>query len=325
MQTDTITPTAGGHAAAPLDEVLHHLRMSGTFYCSGQFESPWGVAIPPLPGEGRFHLVTEGSAVVFGEGFAPLTLHRGDFVLLPRGLGHNLADVMGSPLTPYCALQPQRVAERYAQYQQGGGGPGTRLVCVSVSFEDTTVSRLLSLLPPVIHVRGDSPDRDAMDQVVRLLAQESQRPRAGGAAIVTRLADILVVQAMRWWIEHECCAQLGWLGALRDPHIGRVVALIHRRPEHPWTLAVLAREVGLSRSALALRFKDLMGQPVMRYLATWRMQLALASLRQQGRVDIGQLAERVGYQSESAFNRAFKRHVGQPPGAARAAHLDLLR
>ncbi|MBA2674831.1 AraC family transcriptional regulator [Ramlibacter sp.] len=299
----------------PLDRVLHHLRMSGTFYCAAHYASPWGVALPELRGEGRLHLVTEGRAVVYGPHVGSVELGPGDFVLLPRGVAHNVADRVGSPLLPYLDIVPQLLSQRYAQFRHGEG-PGTRLVCVSVRFDDAASMRLLALLPALIHVRADTQEGRAMEQVVRMLADEARHPRAGGEAVLTRLADILVVQAMRWWLANAGEAQFGWLGALRDPQVGRVIALIHRRPEHPWTLASLAGEAALSRSALAERFKALVGQPVMRYLASWRMHLALASL-QQGRADVGELAERVGYQSESAFNRAFKRHLGRTPGAVR--------
>ncbi len=167
-------------------------------------------------------------------------------------------------------------------------------------------------------MRGGSADGDWFGQTVRFIAAEAKQLRVGGETIITRLADVLVVQAIRSWIEREPEARTGWLGAVQDRQIGQAIALIHRRPEHAWTLAALAREVGMSRSALSARFKEQVGEPVMRYLATWRMQLALTSLRRD-RVDLGALAERVGYQSESAFNRAFKRHVGVPPGAARGS------
>jgi AraC-like DNA-binding protein len=151
---------------------------------------------------------------------------------------------------------------------------------------------------------------------VRFIAAEAKELRAGGETIITRLADVLVIQAIRWWIENESDIRVGWLAALKDRQIGCVIALIHRRPEHPWTLSELAAEAAMSRSLLTARFRQIVGQSVMRYLAAWRMHLALRSLKDE-RVDIGQLAQQVGYESESAFNRAFKRYVGVPPGSMR--------
>jgi AraC-like DNA-binding protein len=134
----------------------------------------------------------------------------------------------------------------------------------------------------------------------------------------------LLIQAIRWWLEHEPSAQSGWLHALRDKQIGRVITLIHRNPARAWTITSLASEVAMSRSVLAARFKELVGVSVMRYLVGWRMQLAVSSLKKED-IDIGQLAERLGYQSQSAFNRAFKRYVGTAPGAVRHREEHLTR
>jgi AraC-like DNA-binding protein len=288
--------------------------MSGTFYCACRFESPWGVAIPESAVEARFHLVTEGTATVYGPDIQPIVLAQGDFILLPRGAAHCVVDQLGSPLIRYEEISPEYLSERYAQYQRGGEGPGTRLVCVTARFDDPLAQRLLSLLPPSIHVRSSSADREWMHQTVQLISSEAKDLRPGGETIITRLADVLVIQAIRSCIEHECGPRVGWLGAMQDARIGRVITLIHQKPEHAWSLASLAKQVGMSRSALSARFKQLVGDSVMHYLAAWRMHVALSSLRQD-RIDLGQLAERVGYQSETAFNRAFRRHVGEPPGA----------
>ena len=155
-----------------------------------------------------------------------------------------------------------------------------------------------------------------MQSTLRLMAAEAGELRPGGEAVITRLADILVVQAIRSWLETDPAAQTGWLGALQDRQIGRAIALIHRDPARPWTVASLARELAMSRSAFAARFTELVGEPAMQYVTRWRMQLALASLRDEG-ATVGELASRLGYRSEAAFARAFKRVVGVPPGAVR--------
>jgi AraC-like DNA-binding protein len=134
--------------------------------------------------------------------------------------------------------------------------------------------------------------------------------------VITRLADIMVVQAIRSWLESDPAARSGWLGALQDRQIGRAIALIHREPARPWTVAALARELAMSRSAFAARFTELVGEPVMQYVARWRMQLALNSLRNEG-ATVGELASQLGYRSEASFARAFKRVIGVPPGAVR--------
>ena len=148
------------------------------------------------------------------------------------------------------------------------------------------------------------------------MAAEARELRPGGEAVITRLADILVIQAIRAWIEKDPVAQTGWLGALKDKQIGRAITLIHRDPSRAWTLASLAAEVAMSRSAFAARFTDLVGVSAMHYVTRWRMQMALTSLKEQD-VGLGELANRLGYQSEAAFSRAFKCFMGMSPGAVR--------
>ena len=156
-----------------------------------------------------------------------------------------------------------------------------------------------------------------MQSTLRLMAAEAGALRPGGETVITRLADVLVVQAIRAWLETAPAARTGWLGALRDAQIGRALALIHGDPARDWTVASLARELAMSRSAFAARFTELVDEPAMRYLARWRMHVALDRLREEG-VTVGELAGRLGYQSEAAFSRAFKRIVGSPPGAGAA-------
>lgn len=303
--------------AAPLDQALHYLRMSGTFYCRAEYSSPWAVTLPPTGGEARFHVITDGHAYLQGKGLERRLLNTGDMVLLPHGAGHELADDPASAMVPPSQIVAEAVSDRYHQSCYGDG-KDTRLVCVKALFEDPTAQRLISLLPKVIHVpASDTAELESINRTVRFIAEEARALRPGGETIITRLADVLVVQVIRWWIENEPGARIGWLGALRDRQVGRALMLIHRKPEHPWTIANLAEDAAMSRSLLAARFKEMVGEPVMQYLARWRMNLALHELQQRERVDIGRLAERVGYQSESAFNRAFKKHVGIPPGAVK--------
>jgi AraC-like DNA-binding protein len=157
---------------------------------------------------------------------------------------------------------------------------------------------------------------DWMQSTLRFMAAEARELRPGGETIITRLADILVIQAIRAWMEQDPAAQTGWLGALQDKQIGRAIALIHRDPARAWTLASLAAEVAMSRSAFAARFTELVGVSAMHYVARWRMHVALTWLKEQD-IALGDLAGRLGYQSEAAFSRAFKRFMGMPPGAVR--------
>ncbi len=178
---------------------------------------------------------------------------------------------------------------------------------------------LLKILPGTVHVEASNPrGEDWMQSTLRLIAAEARELRPGGEAVMTRLADILVIQAIRSWLDGDPAAQKGWFGALRDPHIGRAIAAVHRDPAQVWTVEALAREAAMSRSAFAARFADLVGEPPVRYVARWRMQVAHAALRDDG-ATVAELADRLGYRSEAAFARAFKRLIGVSPGAVKRA------
>jgi len=200
--------------------------------------------------------------------------------------------------------------------RHGGGGPPTALVCGAVRLEHPAAHELVRALPATILVGAGAPGEEWIQTTLRLLAAEARSPRPGGEAVITRLADIIVIQAIRAWLETDPGARTGWLGAMRDPQIGRAIALVHDDPARDWTVAALAQELAMSRSAFAARFSELVGEPAMQYVTTWRMHLALAAL-QEGDATVAQLADRLGYRSEAAFARAFKRVVGMPPGAVR--------
>ena len=305
--------------ADPLGEALHFLRMSGTFYCRSELTAPWGLSLPPRPRCLSFHVVTAGRCRLEVGGAAPVDLEPGDLALVPHGEGHRLTSEAGAPAPPIDELEHEKVSERYAVLRHGGGGARATLICGAVRFDHPAAPHLIALLPRVIHVQASrSPQTDWMQSTLRLMAAEARELRPGGETVITRLADILVIQAIRSWIEQDPAAQTGWLGALQDRHVGRAIALIHRDPARPWTVASLAGEVAMSRSAFAARFTQLVGEPAMRYVARWRMHVARTWLEDDA-ATIGELASRLGYQSEAAFNRAFKRFIGVAPGAIRRA------
>jgi AraC-like DNA-binding protein len=186
-----------------------------------------------------------------------------------------------------------------------------------VRFDHPVARNLVGILPPLLYIQGsDEPRASWMQSVFKLMAVEARAFRPGGEAVITRLADVLVIQAIRAWIETAPAARTGWLGALQDPQVGRALALIHRDPARAWTLASLAHELAMSRSAFAARFSQLVDEPAMQYLTRWRMQLAQHALQTEA-ATVAELAGRLGYQSEAAFARAFKRMTGVPPGAVR--------
>lgn len=301
----------------PLGEALHLLRLSGVLYIRSEFTEPWGLELPPMPSRLIFHVVTAGPCWLEIPDAEPQPLQPSDFALVPHGEGHRITSPPGTPAARLVDLPREQVSERYEILRHGGGGRPTSLVCGAVRFDHPAARRLVALLPKVLGLDWtSSPHVEWMQSTLRLMAAEAGQLRPGGEAVVTRLADILVIQAIRSWIAEDPVAQKGWLGALRDRQIGHALASIHREPALPWTVASLAAAVAMSRSAFAARFAELVGEPPMRYLARWRMQLALSWLREDN-APVAVLASRLGYDSEAAFSRAFKRILGESPGAAR--------
>jgi AraC-like DNA-binding protein len=303
--------------ADPLGEALHFLRMNGAFYCRSELTAPWGLTLPAMPGYLWFHVVTSGRLwLETGEGVGGW-LGLGDLALVPHGEGHVLRSEAGIPAPGILELERELVSDRYEILRHGEGGAPTGLICGAVRFEHPAARNLIEILPRTIHIEASSSPRlEWIGSLLRLMAAEAAELRAGGEAVITRLGDILVIQAIRAWMESDPAAQTGWLGALRDPQIGRAISLIHRDPARDWTVASLAHELAMSRSAFAARFTELVGEPVMAYVARWRMHVAVVALREEG-TTVGELANRLGYRSEAAFSRAFKRVIGTPPGAVR--------
>jgi AraC-like DNA-binding protein len=293
-----------------LTETLTDFGMTGVFYCVSDVAAPWGVEIPPLPGTIVFHLVTEGELVLDVDGgTTPMT--AGDIALVPHGTGHTIRDAPGSPATPLFDLPRVEVGDRYERIRIDGPGPRTELVCGAVTFTGLGVARLIRSLPPVLRAaRGQ--DEAWMRAAFEVIGAESRHPRPGGDVVTARLADILVVQVVRSWLE-SATPERGWVAGLRDPLLGRALASLHADPGAPWTLASLADEAGMSRSAFAERFRMRLGEPPMAYVTAWRMDVAARLLRAED-LPLARVAERVGYQSEAAFHRAFRRAHGVTPG-----------
>ena len=301
----------------PVGEALHRLRLGGALYARCELSAPWGLDLPPMAPLLTFHVVLSGSCRLEMAGCEPRQLQRGTLALFPHGAGHTLCSDPGVFAVPLFESDREIVSNRYEVLRQHGGGEACELICGAVRFDHPGARQLIALLPPLIEVEASSLGRqDWLNSTLSLVIDEARELRVGGETVIRRLADVLVIQAIRTWIEKDPAARTGWLNALRDKQIGRAIALVHRDPARAWTLASLADAVAMSRTAFANRFVELVGMPVMQYITNWRMQIAFTMLQDRD-ARVADLAEHVGYQSEAAFSRAFKRFTGQSPGSVR--------
>lgn len=323
------------HTPDRLTRVLHSLRLRSTFYCHAELAEPWALEMPAIAGSISFHVVTAGSCWLRLPGGEASELNAGDLALVPHGRGHDLLSTPDARRGPRVDLLPQRyLSEHYSVLHHGGKGHGdaandieatgrtAQLICGVVSFDDPSARELLRALPEVLFVGGDTVSvASSVRDTLRLMAAELAHPQPGGETVATRLADILVVQAIRGWITTDAEASSGWLRALQDPRIGHALEAVHAEPGAEWTLDRLARVATMSRSAFSARFTALVGVAPIAYVTRWRMSVAASRLRDDG-VTAARLATELGYQSEAAFHRAFTRVIGQTPGSLRRAGAD---
>ncbi len=301
----------------PLGETLHMLRLTGTLYCRGAFRAPYSVAVPKLEGVMSFLVVTQGRCWLQLQDQQPLQLEQGSLALIPHPTPHVLSSDPRLPAEPLFDLPIEKISERYESLTYGGDGELTRTMYGVVRFDDVAARHLLQLLPDIIHLDGWHEDAGGwLQSTLRFIAQEAASLKPGGETVITRLADVVVIQAIRNWLETAPEAGRGWLAALRDTHIGKALALIHRSPESDWNVENLASRVAMSRSAFSARFKQLVGESPGRYLSDWRMQVARTRLLDSTDA-VALIAADLGYQSEAAFCRAFKRSFGETPGGLR--------
>lgn len=303
-------------SADPLGEVLQLLQLTGVLYCDAQLTDPWGIELPQLPGVMNVEVVTSGHCWIEVEGEPPVFLPQGSLVLLPRGDRHILRGNPGDKTTSLEQIPVEQIGDRFENMRFGGGGRLTRITYYGVRFDPYLADRLIRLLPAMLHLRTHIDDGSWLQSSIQFIAQEAQQRLPGSETVITRLADILVIQAIRTWIDSVRDEKSGWIAALHDHQIGKAMSLMHRQPERDWQVESLAREVGMSRSGFSARFTLMVGESVKRYLTGLRIKLAHRELRETTD-SLAKIAGRVGYQSEPAFNRAFKRETGIPPGAVR--------
>lgn len=327
-----------------LSEVLRVIRLSGAIFFKAEFTAPFAIESPPPPRLAArllptadclaiFHVLAEGQCWIAVEGETPLHLEQGDVIIFPHSHPHVVTSQMGTAPTAIDGILPEMTAGGFANLSFGGGGAATRFVCGYLQC-DQRFNPLMGALPDLLWVRRregiteiETTDHRAGRRTVSLppdagawlattlgyLLAEVAAVQAGSRAMLARLAELLYVEVLRRYAHHLPVGETGWLAGLSDSQVGRALRLLHGDPVHAWTVDALARAAGVSRSALALRFTELIGESPMHYLTAWRMHLARQILR-ESRFTIPEVAARVGYNSEAAFNRAFKRHAGIPPG-----------
>lgn len=296
--------------------VLHYLNLNSVFYCRSELHAPWGLQLPALPDTLMLHVVVSGTCWLEC-GDVRQQLRPGDFALVPHGQGHRLRSKLNVAAKDLFALQRDQISNCYEQLVIDGEGERTVLLCGVVQLEHPSARHLIASLPPIILLEHTATAFSEWTQsTVKLIALEAQNLKLGGETVITRLADILVIQAIRAWMENSTVGAGGWLAALRDEKIGKALNFMHSNPGHAWTIESLGKAVGMSRAAFAARFGEMTGESVMQYLTAWRMHTALHCI-QQGHGNIGELSERLGYQSEAAFRRTFKKILGFNPGEAK--------
>lgn len=294
----------------PLTDVFTSMRVESVMYGRLEATAPWGLSFEG-PAHAKFAMVLRGSCWLTVDGMAKaVPLAGGDCYLLPRGDAHTLRDHPRTRTRNFAEVLKRRQGD---VIQYGGGGAPTTILGGKFTFDGPSSRPLTDLLPPVIHVKADEARTLALQATLQLLASEMASPGPGSQVIVSRLADTLFVQAIRAHMSLAGCSQTGWLRALSDPLIGAALKSMHARIEHPWTVAALASEAGMSRSAFALRFKELAGEAPLEYLTRWRMHQAGRLLR-EGKRKLLEVANLVGYGSDGAFNKTFKRVFGMTPG-----------
>jgi AraC-like DNA-binding protein len=314
-----------------LSDVLRTVRLTGAMFFSVQTKAPWVAEQPPremvlpriLPGAEHliaYHVVTEGRCYASIVGGGEVTeVHAGEVVVFTQGDAHVMSSSPGMRADPFTRDKMETVTAGQLPFfvNYGSEGPAASLVCGFLACDARPFNPLLGNLPRVIKA-GDRNGSNTgwLGQFIRLATMESAQKRAGGESVLAKLSELMFIEVVRRYLEDLPPGQTGWLAGLQDPFVGKALSLLHRAPARNWTIEELAKEGGVSRSVLAERFTELVGVPPMQYLAQWRMQIA-SGLLASGGSNVATIAGKIGYSSEAAFSRAFKKVVGMPPAAWR--------
>jgi AraC-like DNA-binding protein len=314
-----------------LSETLRVVHLVGAIFINARFTAPWCYQSPradaaaPLlePGAERvviFHMITEGECYVEMSGTQPVRLVAGDVVVFSQGDAHRMTSQPG--LKPPAGVRLDAVlARRPRQLVYGGGGAATRLVCGYLACDARLARMLLKGLPALVKVSLRGSDAGAwLEASVRYALAETRSPRPGGAGVLAKLSEVLFIEVLRLYMNQQSEGRTGWLAGVGDRIVGAALNALHKAPAQAWTLEDLARAAGTSRSVLAERFAHLVGTSPIQYLTEWRMLLA-SNLLRRSNAPLTQIAEDVGYQTDAAFSRAFRREFGSPPATWRRSQL----
>lgn len=299
-----------------LTDILQSLHLNGGIYFRCELSAPWGMDIGQTP-VAEFHVITRGTCWVNVTGeTAPVCLNAGDLVLFPHGHAHLLLDALATKAIPPAEMIGNQTIENYGPVIYGSGDNPVNILCGYFEFDRTVQSPLLEALPPFIHLKGtDATEFSWLQTTINFISHEIRNARPGTAAVVNRLVEVLFTQIIRAYIA-QTETPSGILGAIADMKLGLALNAMHQHPEHFWSLDTLAQQAGMSRTAFAQRFQAKAKQTPMHYLTMWRMQKAKEMLA-SGNMSMLAIAEKVGYQSEASFGKAFKNCMGISPGACR--------
>lgn len=313
-----------------LSETLRVVRLTGAIFINARFTAPWcyqspaaDAAAPVLePGAERvviFHLITEGECYVELPDEPPTRLTAGDVIVLPQGDAHRMTSAPGLPPARGAPLS-EVLARRPRQLSHGGGGATTRVVCGYLACDSRLARMLLAGLPRLLHVNVRGSNAGLwLESSVRYALAEARSPRPGGAGVLAKLAEVLFIEVLRLYMNEQAPGRTGWLAGVGDRIVGAALNALHARPAQAWTVEDLARMAGTSRSVLAERFQAIVGTSPIQYLTQWRMVLA-ANLLCRTNAPLARIAEDVGYETHTAFSRAFRREYGAPPATWRRTH-----
>lgn len=308
-----------------LSDALNRIRFKSYIYCHSEFTAPWGLQMPGFDGHAAFLVMLRGGCVVtFEESLTSYSLAAGEVMLLARGKGCVIQDNPNSIITRFEEVAGKRPPKGEVM-RFGGGGALTSILMGCFEFDSHLKNPLIESLPNVIYLKAHELQSEPwLETTMRFLAAETGNDRPGSDILIGRLTDMFFIQLVRAFMtQHKNCSELpGWLRGLGDPEIGAALRLMHESPSAPWTVASLAREVGLSRTTFAVKFSDMLKTTPMDYLTSWRMQEAV-SMMEKGEESVSKIAGAVGYTSEAAFAKAFKREVGEAPGAFRRKLLSV--